>query len=57
MGATDLIKLIAIRLTAVRLKGRKLDRETLDSFNENAINRKNLVATALRYLENLVIEK
>jgi hypothetical protein len=43
--------------TYVFVKGRKLNRETLDSFNEKAKNRKNLVATALRYLENLIIEK
>jgi hypothetical protein len=43
--------------TYVFVKGRKLNRETLDSFKEKAKNRKNLVATALRYLENLVIEK
>ncbi|REG89402.1 amidohydrolase family protein [Winogradskyella sediminis] len=41
----------------VFVKGRKLNRETLDSFNEKAKNRKNLIATALRYLENLIIEK
>ncbi|MBO3116417.1 amidohydrolase family protein [Winogradskyella sp. DF17] len=39
------------------IKGRKLNRETLDSFNEKAKNRKNMIATALRYLENLIIEK
>ncbi|MTI38933.1 amidohydrolase family protein, partial [Fulvivirga lutimaris] len=39
------------------IKGIKLDRETLNSYNENAKNRKNLIATALRYLENLIIEK
>jgi len=43
--------------TYVFIKGRKLNRETLVSFNEKAKNRKNLVATALRYLENLIIEK
>lgn len=43
--------------TYVFVKGRKLDRETLDSFNEKAKNRKNLLATALRYLENLIVEK
>ena len=43
--------------TYVFVKGRKLNRETLDSFNEKAKNRKNLIATALRYLENLIIEK
>ena len=43
--------------TYVFVKGRKLNRETLDSFNETAKNRKNLIATALRYLENLIFEK
>lgn len=41
----------------VFIKGRKLDREILDSFNEKAKKRKNLIATALRYLENLIVEK
>ncbi len=43
--------------TYVFVKGRQLNRATLDSFNEKAKNRKNLVATGLRYLENLVVEK
>jgi hypothetical protein len=43
--------------TYVFVKGRKLNREILDSYNEKAKNRKNLVASALRYLENLIIEK
>ena len=41
----------------VFVKGRKLNRETLDSYNARAKNRKNLIASALRYLENLMIEK
>lgn len=41
----------------VFVKGRKLNRTTLDSFKEKAKNKKNLIATALRYLENLIIEK
>lgn len=41
----------------VFVKGRKLNREILDSYNEKAKNRKNLIASALRYLENLIIEK
>lgn len=41
----------------VFVKGRKLNRETLDSYNKKAKNRKNLMASALRYLENLIIEK
>lgn len=43
--------------TYVFVKGRKLNRETLDSFNTKAKNRRNLIASALRYLENLIIEK
>lgn len=41
----------------VFVKGRKLNRETLEFFNEKAKNRMNLMATALKYLENLVFEK
>jgi imidazolonepropionase-like amidohydrolase len=43
--------------TYVFVKGRKLNRDTLNSYNEKAKNRKNLIASALRYLENLLIEK
>jgi hypothetical protein len=43
--------------TYVFIQGRKLNREVLDSFNEKAKNRKNLIACALRYLENLIFEK
>jgi cytosine/adenosine deaminase-related metal-dependent hydrolase len=43
--------------TYVFVKGRKLDRETLDSFENKARNRSNLIASTLRYLENLVVEK
>jgi hypothetical protein len=43
--------------TYVFVEGRKLNRKTLDSFNERAKNRKNLIASALRYLENLMIER
>lgn len=42
--------------THVFVKGRKLDRETLNSFENKARNRSNLIASALRYLENLIIE-
>ena len=45
------------RPSFVFIKGRKLDRETLDNFYKKAKNRNNLMATALRYLENLIIEK
>jgi len=41
----------------VFVKGRKLDRATLDYFDEKSRNRKNLMASALRYLENLILEK
>ncbi|MGB5323263.1 amidohydrolase family protein [Lutimonas sp.] len=43
--------------STVFIKGRKLNRETLDSFEEKAKSRKNLIASAVRYLENLIIEK
>jgi hypothetical protein len=43
--------------TIVFIKGRKLNRKTLDSFQKHAKNRNNLIASALRYLENLIIEK
>ncbi len=43
--------------TCVFVKGRKLNRETLDSYNQKAKNRKNLMASALMYLENLMIER
>jgi hypothetical protein len=43
--------------TYVFVKGRKLDRETLNSFENKARNRNNLIASTLRYLENLIVEK
>ena len=41
----------------VVVKGRLIDRDKLDSFQEKARNRSNLVVSALRYLENFIIEK
>ena len=41
----------------VFIQGKKLNRQTLHRFEENAKGRKNIVATGLRYFENLVIEK
>tara|TARA_R110001632_G_scaffold83134_3_gene184225 strand:- start:4626 stop:6059 length:1434 start_codon:yes stop_codon:yes gene_type:complete len=43
--------------TTVFIKGRKLNRDSLDNFEEKAKNRKNLIASAVRYLENLMFEK
>ncbi len=43
--------------STVFIKGRKLNRKTLDSFEKQAKNRNNLIASAVRYLENLIIEK
>jgi hypothetical protein len=43
--------------TSVFVQGRKLNKETLDSFNEKAKNRRNLMASALRYLEHLIVER
>lgn len=53
-----LVKLSCLKNPSyVFVKGRKLNRETLSSFSEKAKKRKNLIATALRYLENIIIEK
>ena len=43
--------------STVFIKGKKLDRKTLDSFEEKAKGRKNLLASGIRYAENLIIEK
>lgn len=43
--------------TSVFIKGRVLDRKTLDDFENKARNRNNLIASAIRYLENLIVEK
>lgn len=45
------------RPSTVFIKGVKLDRTALDNFDERASNRKNYVASAMRYLENLIVEK
>lgn len=41
----------------VFIKRRDLDRKTLDNFENNARNRNNLIASAARYLENLIVKK
>jgi imidazolonepropionase-like amidohydrolase len=43
--------------TIVFIKGRKLNKDSLNYFEEKARNRKNLIASAVRYLENLIFEK
>jgi hypothetical protein len=43
--------------TTIFIMGRKLEREKLDYFEEQAMNRSNLIASALRYLENILIER
>jgi hypothetical protein len=40
----------------VIIKGRILEREMLDNLEEKAKNRKNLLATGIRYIENLIKE-
>ena len=45
------------RPSTVFIKGRKLTRASLTNFEEKARNRKNLIASALRYAENLMFEK
>jgi hypothetical protein len=58
LDENPLIKLASLENpTCVFVKGRKLNRETLDSYSAKAKNRKNLMASALRYLENLIFEK
>jgi hypothetical protein len=43
--------------STVFIKGRKLNKDSLDYFEEKARNRKNLIASAFRYVENLIFEK
>lgn len=43
--------------TTVFIKGRKLNRKTLDNYEKKAKKRNNLIASAFRYLENLIVEK
>ncbi len=43
--------------STVFIKGRRLNREVLDSFKKKAKNRKNLMVSAFRYVENLILEK
>lgn len=40
----------------VFIRGRKLDREQLNTFDQKANNRSNLIATGLRYVENMFVE-
>jgi hypothetical protein len=58
VDTNPLLELSALQnTTKVFIKGRKLDRERLDNFENKAKNRSNLIASAVRYLENLIIEK
>ncbi|RTE52310.1 amidohydrolase [Arenibacter aquaticus] len=41
----------------VFIKGRRLNKTTLEEFKNKAYNRKNLIPTILRYVENMVREK
>lgn len=43
--------------SVVIVEGRKLNRETLNSFEEKARKRKNMIASAFRYLEHLLVER
>ena len=43
--------------STVFIKGKKLNRDKLNSFNLKAKNRENLIASAMRYMENLIVEK
>ena len=58
VDSNPLLDLRALQKPAhVFINGRKLERETLDDFEKKAKNRKNLLASVLRYAENLIIEK
>ncbi len=41
----------------VFIKGRKLNKETLNKFESKAKNRNNLIASIWRYVENIIVEK
>ena len=43
--------------TTVFIKGRKLNRKPLDNYKTKSKSRNNLIASAIRYVENLIIEK
>lgn len=43
--------------SSIFIKGRQIKRKTLHSFKEKAKKRKNLITSALRYSENLLMEK
>ncbi|OIQ23126.1 amidohydrolase family protein [Lacinutrix sp. MedPE-SW] len=43
--------------STIFIKGRKLNKDSLENFEEKARNRKNLIASAVRYLEHLIFEK
>lgn len=57
VNSNPLENLTAVRKpNAVFIKGRRVDRLTLDKFEENASNRQGLIATVVRYVENLISE-
>lgn len=41
----------------VFIKGRRLNKTTLEEFKNKALNRKNRIPTILRYIENILVEK
>lgn len=45
------------KTSVIFVQGRKLEQKNLDTFIEKAKNRKNFIASALRYVENLLFEK
>lgn len=45
------------KTSVIFVQGRKLEQKNLDIFIEKAKNRKNFIASALRYVENLLFEK
>jgi len=58
LDSNPLIDISALQKPAiVFIKGRKLNRNTLDNFEKKSIDRKNLIASGLRYSEYLLFEK
>jgi adenine deaminase len=58
MGSIEIENLDEFRKPEwVMANGRKISEETLNEFADNARDRSNMVATALRYVEYLLVEK
>ena len=54
---TALLEQKMAKVDVVDIKGKKVNIETLDYYEEKAKNRSNLIPSAVRYLEHLIIER